>query len=97
MFCQQCGQAVPERAVFCPRCGASVTPVAGFARRMVRPRAYRRAAGVCAAFARHYGWDLTATRILVVVLGVFLFPVMEVAYLFGWMLIPDEPLSVPIL
>ncbi len=95
MFCKQCGQAVPEGAVFCPKCGTSVTPVAGYASRMVRPHAYRRMAGVCAAFAMHYGWDLTATRILMVLLGIFLFPLGEIFYLFGWMLIPEEPLPIP--
>jgi phage shock protein PspC (stress-responsive transcriptional regulator) len=47
-------------------------------------------AGVCAAFALRYRWDLTATRIVTVLLGVLIFPVMEVAYVVGWMLIPEE-------
>ena len=47
-------------------------------------------AGVCAAFALRYRWDLTATRIITVLLGVLIFPVMEVAYVVAWMLIPEE-------
>ncbi len=47
-------------------------------------------AGVCAAFALRYRWDLTATRIITVILGVLIFPVMEIAYVVGWMLIPEE-------
>ena len=47
-------------------------------------------AGVCAAFALRYRWDLTATRIVTVLLGVLIFPVMEIGYIVAWMLIPEE-------
>lgn len=47
-------------------------------------------AGVCAAFALRYRWDLTATRIFTVLLGVLIFPVIEIAYLVAWLLIPEE-------
>ena len=57
---------------------------------MYRPQSQRMLAGVCAAFALRYRWDLTATRIITVLLGVLIFPVMEVAYVVAWMLIPEE-------
>jgi phage shock protein PspC (stress-responsive transcriptional regulator) len=62
---------------------------------MFRPRANRMIAGVCAAFRVRYGWDLVATRIVAVLLGVLLFPVGEIAYLVAWVLIPEEPAVLP--
>ncbi len=97
MFCKQCGQALPGAAVFCPNCGLHVgipgtAPYGG----MLRPRSSRMFAGVCAAFSRRYGWNLTAARILMVLFGIFIFPLGEIAYLCGWLLIPEEPfLSAP--
>ncbi|MGB8477239.1 MAG: PspC domain-containing protein [Acidobacteriaceae bacterium] len=93
MFCHQCGKPLPTSASFCPSCGAPANS-SGFAasplRTMYRPQAQRMMAGVCAAFALRYRWDLTATRIITVLLGVLIFPVMEIAYVVGWMLIPEE-------
>lgn len=65
---------------------------------MYRPRADRMIGGVCAAIHLRYGWDLTATRILAVLLAIFLFPVTEIAYLVAWAMIPEEvwpPLPAP--
>jgi phage shock protein PspC (stress-responsive transcriptional regulator) len=53
-------------------------------------------AGVCAAIHLRFGWDLVATRILAVILAVFLFPVTEIAYIIAWLLIPEEVLPVPV-
>ncbi|HEX4019996.1 MAG TPA: PspC domain-containing protein [Acidobacteriaceae bacterium] len=94
MFCKQCGQQFPDGAVFCPGCGTPVNRMgaqAGPAGTMFRPRDNRMLVGVCAAIARRYGWDLTATRILTVLIGIFVFPLGEIAYLCGWLLIPEEP------
>jgi phage shock protein PspC (stress-responsive transcriptional regulator) len=55
----------------------------------------RMIAGVCAAIYLRYGWDLTATRILAVILGVFLFPLTEIAYIVLWLLIPEEVPLIP--
>ena len=102
MFCKQCGQQIPEGASFCPQCGIPVSathgvPTGAFpGSTMVRPRDNRMIAGVCAAFARRYRWDLTATRILMVLAGIFIFPLGEIAYLAGWLLIPEEPIVTPV-
>ena len=95
MFCKQCGQALPVGAVFCPKCGMTAAHAASRCDGMVRPREPRMFAGVCAAFARRYGWDLTAARILMVLFGIFIFPIGEIAYLCGWLLIPEEPITLP--
>lgn len=100
MFCHQCGKPLPPSASFCPNCGASANGsvfAASPLRTMYRPQGQRMLAGVCAAFALRYRWDLTATRIVTVLLGVLIFPVMEIAYVVAWMLIPEEvPLGVQV-
>lgn len=63
MFCNHCGKANPDDARLCAFCGASLT--GGVTeRRLVRPRAGRRIAGVCAGVAQYYGWNVTTIRLL---------------------------------
>lgn len=50
-------------------------------------------AGVCAAFAQEYGWDLTIVRIITAI--VCLSGAGAFAYLIAWIIIPDEPYTVP--
>ena len=94
MYCKQCGTQVADGAKFCAQCGAAApgtsagTGASGTSR-LLRPRAGRKIAGVCAAFANAYGWDLTVVRIVTVLLafcgcGGFL------AYLVAWACIPNE-------
>ncbi|HWF65889.1 MAG TPA: PspC domain-containing protein [Acidobacteriaceae bacterium] len=93
MYCRQCGKPLAEGANFCSSCGSPANAnvfTASPLNTMYRPRAQRMIAGVCAAFHLRYGWDLTATRILAVVLAIFLFPFTEIAYLVGWVVIPEE-------
>lgn len=61
---------------------------------LLRSRIDRKVAGVCAAFARSYGWDVTVTRIAVLVIALttgFGF----IAYLVCWVAIPEEPFGAP--
>lgn len=98
MYCRHCGQPLAAGTNFCSSCGASASAnvfTASPLSTMYRPRAQRMIAGVCAAFHVRYGWDLTATRILAVVLAIVLFPLTEIAYLVGWVLIPEEVPVVP--
>lgn len=98
MFCRKCGQPLAAGANFCSSCGASASAnvfTASPLSTMYRPYAQRMIAGVCAAFHLRYGWDLTATRILAVILAIFLFPVTEIAYLVGWLVIPEEVPGIP--
>jgi len=99
-YCTSCGSALAPAARFCSVCGTvvNVVPPPGYAPygmppvppRLVRPVHGRQFAGVCAAFARSYGWDIGLLRILTVVLGIFVFPIPEVFYLAAWIGIPDE-------
>jgi len=98
MYCRHCGQQIAGGVNFCSSCGTPVSSnifIASPLNTMYRPRGLRMIAGVCAAIHVRYGWDLTATRILAVLLAIFLFPLTEIAYLIAWAMIPEEVLIVP--
>ena len=87
MYCSVCGKPNPDDARICAYCGA---PVAGATaeRRLVRPRVGRRIAGVCAGVAQYYGWNLTALRIVWLLL--FLFAgTGGLLYLIMWIVMPN--------
>ncbi len=98
MFCRFCGQALAAGAGFCSQCGNATTTGAGDTAQnggapwdgLYRPLYARRMAGVCAALALRYRWDLTATRLLTQIFGLVLFPLTEIAYVVGWMVLPEE-------
>lgn len=111
MHCSNCGKEILPSSRFCPNCGAAVaaesawqstegsTPPrrssAGHRPELIRPRSGRMVAGVCAAFARTYGWNLTLVRILLVVLTPFHLGLGFIAYIVAWILIPEEPYLLP--
>jgi phage shock protein C len=97
-YCSNCGNALPPMARFCSNCGAAISgaPPVGFppqAPRLVRPIFGRQFAGVCAGLARTYCWDVATVRVLAVVGGIFLCPVVEVLYIACWIGIPEEPIG----
>ena len=99
MFCTRCGNKLEPASRFCPSCGAPVAAQAPYqqpfaASRLMRPRNNRMIAGVCAAFALQYGWDLTVTRI-VTALMICLTGIPAFAYLIAWVIIPEEPYALP--
>ncbi len=82
-YCAGCGASLSSGARFCSACGRAVTepgPVVGGSRArtakpLIRPFAGRKLAGVCQGLANQYGWDVTLTRVIAVLLAVLLFPV----------------------
>jgi phage shock protein C len=62
---------------------------------LVRPIAGRAIAGVCNGVAQAYGWDVALVRILTVVGFFFSGGLVFVAYLAGWIGIPEETVSLP--
>jgi phage shock protein PspC (stress-responsive transcriptional regulator) len=57
---------------------------------LVRPRNGRVVAGVCAAIANRYGWNVTTVRVLSV-LSAFVLPGSQIiVYIVLWVLIPRE-------
>jgi phage shock protein C len=102
MYCKNCGTSLPDDCRFCSSCGTAtgVVPPAppqayGPPRPLIRPRDGRQVAGVCAGFARAYGWDVLLVRILMVVGGILIFPIPEIAYVVAWLIMPEEQLSLP--
>jgi phage shock protein C len=105
-YCSNCGSVLPVAARFCSVCGTVVTgfstgyssgyaAVPPYVPRLVRPLFGRQFAGVCVGLARTYNWDLGLVRILTVLGGIFLFPVVEIAYLACWIGIPEEQPALP--
>ena len=96
VFCNRCGAGLPASARFCSSCGAVISAVPHVpGRPLVRPRVGRQIAGVCLALAQSNGWDVAVVRILAVV-GFFVTSgFVGVAYVAGWIGIPEEPFQLP--
>lgn len=95
-YCQRCGTGLPPSARFCSNCGnvvSAAVPPPG--RPLVRPIVGRQIAGVCIGVAQANGWDVTVVRILTVVGFLFTSGLVGVAYLAGWIGIPEEPIAAP--
>lgn len=61
----------------------------------MRPRAGRQIAGVCAGLSQAYGWDISLVRIITVLSCLLTGGMVGVAYIAGWVGIPEEPLDAP--
>jgi phage shock protein PspC (stress-responsive transcriptional regulator) len=61
----------------------------------MRPIVGRQVAGVCLALARSNGWDVGLIRILTVIGFIFSGGFVGIAYLAGWIGIPEEPMPIP--
>lgn len=100
MFCAKCGAPLGQGARFCSACGAAqeyaagTIPPVGFRPAIMRPRYGRKIAGVCAALARHFNVDVTLVRVIAVVL-LLLWGGGLLAYIVGWIAIPEEPFALP--
>jgi len=91
MFCNQCGKNIPDDANLCAYCGRSVGYHANV-RRLIRPRAGRKIAGVCAGFASYFDLDVTLVRLVWLVIA-FFGGSGFLAYVIGWILMPEEPMA----
>ena len=96
LFCHQCGTALPPSARFCSSCGTVIPVAQGIpGRPLVRPIVGRQIAGVCLALAQSNGWDVAVVRIIAVLGFIFSGGFVGVAYLAGWIGIPEEQPPVP--
>jgi len=109
MYCPSCGKLADASVRFCSSCGAQVSsgfapgaaaggayppPGAYPQRKLVRPKyPWRMIAGVCAAFALQYGWDITLVRVLTASATVLTSGGVGLAYLIAWVLIPEAPFA----
>ncbi len=91
MYCTQCGKEVPGEAAYCASCG-SVQPRLMARRRLVRPLAGRKIAGVCLGVANYLELDVTLVRVIWVILALIPIPVVSgvLTYIVAWILMPNE-------
>src|SRR4030081_2169220 len=90
MYCNYCGKAIQDDAAVCAYCGIRVG--ASVARkRWMRPRQGRKIAGVCLGFAEYFDIDVTAVRLVWLIVSVM--PgIGFLAYPIAWIVMPGEPL-----
>jgi phage shock protein C len=94
MYCNYCGKVIQDDANVCAYCGTRVGSVLA-RKRLLRPRAGRKIAGVCAGFAEYFDVDVTLVRV-VWLISVFLGVGLSlIAYVVAWIVMPDEPIALP--
>ena len=99
MYCSHCGKPMDDSARFCSGCGAATQPVMyarqPFPGQLTRPRHQRVIAGVCAAFALQYGWDLALVRVLAACALFVSCGTVMLLYFVAWIVIPEAPYALP--
>jgi phage shock protein C len=65
-------------------------PAPGTPKRLVRRRDDRMVAGVCSGVAAYLGVDVTLVRLLTVIGAIIGFGTVAIAYVVGWVLMPEE-------
>ena len=95
MFCTQCGFKLEDDDYFCAKCGKAARPdapprAASSRRRLVRPMADKKIAGVCAGFARYIDVDVVLMRVLWLVMAIVTGGLGFIFYLVAWAVMPRE-------
>jgi phage shock protein C len=97
MICTNCSSEVQVGSRFCSACGVRLTPAyvpvqeAASREGLYRSREGRMIAGVCAGFARRYGWDVVIVRLLLVLTVLVGCGMPILLYIVGWFVMPKEP------
>lgn len=96
VYCNKCGAGLPHTARFCSNCGATIAAAPQMASRpLTRPHQGRVIAGVCIGLSQAYQWDVALVRIFTVLGFCFSGGLVAIAYLAGWIGIPEEPIAFP--
>jgi phage shock protein C len=96
MYCNACGKAMAEDGRFCSYCG-NVVGIPSTPKKLIRSRADRKIAGVCAGLAHYFDLDVLLVRILCIfiTLATGVCPGI-VTYLLAWIIVPSEPQLKPV-
>ncbi len=91
MYCNACGRAIAEGDRVCSSCG-KVVAIAPTPKKLMRSRAERKIAGVCAGLAQYFDLDVSLVRIgcFFIMLATGIFPGI-VTYLLAWIIVPSGP------
>jgi phage shock protein C len=93
MYCNYCGKVIQDDANHCAYCGTRVGGVMA-RKKLIRPRAGRKIAGVCAGFAEYLDLDVTVVRLVWLLVGVMT-GVGLLSYPIAWIIMPEEPEPAP--
>ncbi len=96
MYCNACGKAIAEDARFCAYCG-TVLGQPPAPKKLMRSRADRKIAGVCAGMGHYLDLDVTLVRLvwLLVTILAGIFPGV-VVYVLAWIVVPEEPAAIAV-
>jgi phage shock protein C len=90
MYCNYCGKVIQDDAYHCAYCGKRVAGVLA-RKRLIRPRAGRKIAGVCLGVAEYFDLDVSLVR-LVWLIAAIMTGVGLITYPIAWIVMPEEPL-----
>jgi len=96
MYCNACGKNIPDDSRYCSHCG-NVVGVPTVPKKLMRSRTDRKIGGVCAGLGQYLDLDVSLVRILwfFITLACGILPGV-VAYILGWIIIPEELLLLPV-